>query len=32
MRMGVLSPQIIERFNQLSRPLVYEDGIEASVL
>lgn len=32
MRMGVLTPQIIQRFNELSRPVVYNDGIEASVL
>lgn len=32
MRIGQLSPQLITRFRQLSRPLVYEDGIEASVL
>jgi len=32
MRIGQLSPQLITKFRQLSRPLVYEDGIEASVL
>jgi len=32
MRMGVLTPKIIARFHSLSRPIVYDDGIEASVL
>jgi ATP-dependent DNA helicase PIF1 len=32
MRIGQLTPQLITRFKQLSRPLVYDDGIEASVL
>lgn len=32
MRIGQLTPQLIKRFKQLSRPLVYDDGIEASVL
>lgn len=32
MRLGHLNPQLIAKFQQLSRPLVYDDGIDASVL
>jgi hypothetical protein len=32
MRLGQLDSQTIAKFNQLSRPLIYDDGIEASLL
>jgi hypothetical protein len=32
MRVGQLSSRTIAQFRQLSRPLVYDDGIEASML
>jgi ATP-dependent DNA helicase PIF1 len=32
MRLGRLNSKTIAKFNQLSRPLVYDDGIEASLL
>jgi ATP-dependent DNA helicase PIF1 len=32
MRLGQLNSRAIAQFNKLSRPLVYDDGIEASLL
>ena len=32
LRLGKVNPKITEEFKRLSRPIVYEDGIEATAL